>query len=122
MDKSTLHNLARMGAVARLEQLQAELAVIQAAFPELVGNRGRLIKQRKGSQTNAALNAEILALRKRNKLPIDEPLSNLERMYGQAVRRETGTRKRRKMSAAARARISKAQKARWAKLRASKAK
>jgi hypothetical protein len=47
MNTSTLHKLARAGAVARVAELHAELTEIQKMFPELVGYRGRLIKQRR---------------------------------------------------------------------------
>jgi hypothetical protein len=88
MNKSELVQYARLGAVQRLRDLQAEMAAIQQTFPDLVGNRGRLIKQRTGTNGISATATSA---------PI---------------------RKRRTMSAKARAAISKAQKARWAKQKA----
>jgi hypothetical protein len=34
---STMHDYARMGAVARLAEIQSEVAAIRGAFPELAG-------------------------------------------------------------------------------------
>ena len=39
LDKDQLRRLARLGAVARLEQLRDEEASIRAEFPELFGGR-----------------------------------------------------------------------------------
>ena len=39
LDKDQLRRLARLGAVARLEQLREEEAAIRAEFPELFGGR-----------------------------------------------------------------------------------
>ena len=39
LDKDQLRRLARLGAVARLEQLREEEAAIRSEFPELFGGR-----------------------------------------------------------------------------------
>lgn len=39
LDQEQLRRLARLGAVARLEQLREEEAAIRAEFPELFGGR-----------------------------------------------------------------------------------
>jgi hypothetical protein len=39
LDQEQLRRLARLGAVARLEQLRQEEAAIRAEFPELFGGR-----------------------------------------------------------------------------------
>ena len=41
LTQEQLQRLARLGAMARLEQIRQEEADIRAAFPELFGRRGR---------------------------------------------------------------------------------
>lgn len=50
LNQDQLRRLARLGAVARLEQLRAEEAAIRAEFPELFGGRrgGEAAKTHRG--------------------------------------------------------------------------
>jgi hypothetical protein len=41
LNQEQLRRLARLGAVARLEQIRQEEAAIRSEFPELFGRRGR---------------------------------------------------------------------------------
>jgi hypothetical protein len=41
LSQDQLHRLARLGGMARLEQLRQEEAAIRAAFPDLFGRRGK---------------------------------------------------------------------------------
>ena len=87
---STLHQYARVGAAAHIKELEAQIAEIRRAFPDL----GRdAAPKRRGRPAKAAIQQPSAA-------PTDEP---------------SPTPKRRKMSAASRKRMSVAQKARWAK-------
>lgn len=52
LNKEQLRRLARLGAVARLEQLRQEESAIRAEFPELFG-RGRQ-RQRSNATASAA--------------------------------------------------------------------
>ena len=87
---SQLQELARIGAAARIKELQAEIASIRRGFPALTAPGGEStmpspFRKRPGRPT-ANRAAKVAAPRKR----------------------------RRKMSAAARKKISEAQKKRWA--------
>jgi hypothetical protein len=61
LNPEQLRRLARLGAVARLEQLQQEEAAIRAEFPELFG-RGR-----RGAATAAASPDKAAGGRKRRR-------------------------------------------------------
>ena len=52
LNTEQLRRLARLGAIARLEQLKQEEAAIRAEFPELFG-RGRRAGGRGGGQAGA---------------------------------------------------------------------
>jgi hypothetical protein len=41
LNQEQLRRLARLGAIARLQELQREEAAIRAQFPDLFGRRGR---------------------------------------------------------------------------------
>jgi hypothetical protein len=88
--QSNLREYAIIGAAQRIAELEAEVARIRDAFPELQRVGGRPTRgRRRGIHHAAAGDGEV------------------------------GSRKRRRtMSAAARKRISEAQKARWARLKA----
>jgi hypothetical protein len=89
---STLHEYARMGATARITELQAEISEIERLFPDLEGAAHK--SPRRSKTTSEALPA-------------------VAKLMGPAP-----TRKRRKLSAVARKAISDAQKKRWAALKA----
>jgi uncharacterized protein (UPF0335 family) len=68
LNQDQLRRLARLGAVARLEQLKEEEAAIRAEFPELFGGRrgnGRAVKElaprkrRRRSAMTAAQRKEV---------------------------------------------------------------
>ena len=68
LNKEQLRRLARLGAVARLEQLRQEESAIRAEFPELFGGRrgnGRAAGKESGKRTrrgrpmNAARRKEV---------------------------------------------------------------
>ncbi len=86
----TLLDYARIGAAARLTEIQTEIDAIQNAFPELEGPVAERRNGRPRAQTAA-------------------PEPHTETPAPVAIKR-----KRRKMSAAARKAISEAQKRRWA--------
>jgi hypothetical protein len=91
MAKSTaLHEYARIGATARIAELQAEIATIQELFPDLAERPHENLRRSKAT-------------------------SALAKLMDAAPER-----KRRKLSAAARKAISDAQKKRWAALKAQK--
>lgn len=48
LNSEQLRRLARLGAMARLEQLQQEASAIRAEFPELFGRGGRRSGARRG--------------------------------------------------------------------------
>lgn len=59
LNQEQLRRLARLGAVARLEQLRSEEAAIRAEFPELFGGRRREAaaaptRRRRKTKMNAA--------------------------------------------------------------------
>ena len=91
---NTLHDYARMGATARLTEIEAEVASIRAAFPKI---GGAAPSRRKLGRTKAA------------PPPQEE---------AQAPPAEQASPKRRKMSAKARKAIGDAQRKRWAKQKA----
>ena len=91
LSQEQLRRLARLGAMARLEQLRQEEAAIRAAFPELFG-RGR----RGGAGTGTASN-------------------------GQARSAGGRRRRRRAMSAAGRKAVSERMRKYWAERRKAKA-
>jgi hypothetical protein len=87
---SQLQEFARIGAAARIKELQAEIASIRRDFPALTAADGKSISpssfRKRPGRPAASLAEKVAAPRKR----------------------------RRKMSAAARKKISEAQKKRWA--------
>jgi hypothetical protein len=91
---STLHEYARIGAIARILELKAEIAEIQRIFPDL----GDAATAHKTPGRSKAVPSPALA-----------------KLMDSAPKRE-----RRKLSAAARKAISDAQKRRWAALKAKK--
>jgi hypothetical protein len=95
MPQFDLHSLARLGAAARIKELQAQIAGLRKSF--------RLT----GRETPIASTTFFTA-------------STGKADEGSGPIRIVRTRKRRKMSAAARAKISATQKARWAKQKAMK--
>jgi hypothetical protein len=98
MNDEQLRRLARLGAVARLEQIREEEAAIRAAFPELFGGSapaGRRGRGRRGRPPAAATGAASAS---------------------GGVRR-----RRRRMSAAARKAVSARMKRYWAERRKAKA-
>jgi hypothetical protein len=92
---STLQEYARMGATARIGELQAEIAAIHRIFPDLADS--------------ATAHKHLGSLKVASSSPA------LAKLMDSAPKR-----RRRKMSAAGRKAISDAQKARWAKLKAGK--
>lgn len=120
LSRQQLLSLARLGAVARIRELQAEIASLKKQFGTLLnalaGNDGGHIPvpfRRRRRKMSAAARARIAAAQKARwaKLKaakVEAPASG-------------GGRKRKTMSAAARARIAAAQKVRWAMLKKAKA-
>jgi hypothetical protein len=53
LDREGLRRLARLGAVARLEQLRSEEGAIRAEFPELFGGARRSRSRRRSSKAAA---------------------------------------------------------------------
>jgi hypothetical protein len=94
LNQDQLRRLARLGAVARLEQLRQEEAAIRAEFPELFGGAGRARAQ-KGSRRRAD---------------------------GAVASGRTGRRRRRSMSAEARKAVSERMRKYWAERRKAKGK
>jgi hypothetical protein len=94
MTQEELHRLAQIGAEARLEALQQEIATIHRTFPDL--RRGR---------STAAPNPYTAGVRK--------AVAGVREAVEGAV-----TRRRPKMSAEARKRIAEAQRKRWAEWKA----
>jgi hypothetical protein len=97
MTRAELHRLARVGAEARLETLQREIASLLQAFPDL--------RQRLSTAANPYMSA------------VRSAVAGVREAVEGAV-----TRRRPKMSAQARKRIAAAQRKRWAKWRAKNAK
>jgi hypothetical protein len=77
LNTEQLRRLARLGAIARLDQLRQEEAAIRAEFPELFGRRGRAgsadgaatattgaRRRRRGGMTAAARKAVSLRMKK----------------------------------------------------------
>jgi hypothetical protein len=93
---SQLHEFARIGAAARIKELQAEIASIRRDFPALAAPGGESTApspfRRRPGRPAASLEAKVPSPRRR----------------------------RRKMSAEARKKISEAQKKRWAAQKAKK--
>ena len=52
LNNDQLRRLARLGAIARLEQLQQEEAAIRAEFPELFGRGGRAAAKKRGKSAS----------------------------------------------------------------------
>ena len=94
---STVREYARIGAAARLTELQNEISQIRQMFPDLDG-AARLPSRPGRPRVNAALRTEHRA----------SPVGAAE----------SPTRKPRTMSAAARKAIGDAQRKRWAKVKA----
>jgi hypothetical protein len=70
LDQEQLRRLARLGAVARLEQLRAEEEAIRQEFPELFGGgRGRPRRGRKTATTDGAARPARRG-RRRNRKPM----------------------------------------------------
>jgi hypothetical protein len=128
MDRSELVRFARLGASARLTEIERERQAIFREFPDL---------RRARPQVDGTLESDPAAgrggRRKRKKMSAAQRKAVSERMRKYwAGRAAEGTKKqagqsdkaaspgRRKMSAAARKRIADAQKARWAKFRKKK--
>ena len=66
LNQDQLRRLARLGAVARLEQLREEEAAIRAEFPELFGGRrghrqvkGASVRKRRRAAMSAAQRKEV---------------------------------------------------------------
>src|SRR3954451_23655443 len=53
LSQDQLRSLARHGAQARINELQAEISAIQAAFPDLASRRGRRPRQQASSAQQA---------------------------------------------------------------------
>jgi hypothetical protein len=97
---STLHEYARIGAIARIAELRSEIAEIQRIFPDL------------DSLARARKRPGPAPLKLTEQAPASPALAKLME--------PAPMRKRRKLSAAARKAISDAQKKRWAALKAGK--
>ena len=97
MTATDINQLARLGAIGRLQELEAERESILRMFPDLRANRGESAKRGRG-RTPAAATAP------------PQPTAAAPARRGP-----------RRMSAEARKRISDAQKKRWAAQKAKKA-
>jgi hypothetical protein len=70
LNAEQLRRLARLGAMARLEQIREEEAAIRAEFPELfAGSRGGR-KQPRGGRAAGADGARTAARRRRRRSPM----------------------------------------------------
>jgi hypothetical protein len=74
LNTEQLRRLARLGAVARLEQLREEEAAIRAEFPELFG-RGR-----RGAQTTGLREPQARPRRRRKPMSAAQKKAVSERM------------------------------------------
>jgi hypothetical protein len=131
MDRSELLRLARLGAVARLTEIEQERQAILRQFPNLRGGgrgTGEATGQvaangrRRRSREMSAARRKAVSERMRKYWAARREASGDGRSTAAKPAAARGRRRRgpRRMSAAARKRISLAQKARWAKLRAAK--
>src|SRR4051812_28832942 len=100
-----LKDLARRGAVARIAELEQELAELREAFPETGRPPQRKTRGRPARSVAASRDAAA---------------TGDAGEQGDSAQPARGGRKKRTMSAEARARISAAQKARWAKQKRAK--
>ena len=83
LNQDQLRRLARLGAVARLEQLREEEAAIRAEFPELFGGRrgnGDLKNDLKSDLKNAVKNAGGRKRRRRKAMSAAQRKDVSERM------------------------------------------
>jgi hypothetical protein len=70
LNQEQFRRLARLGAMARLQQLESEEAAIRAAFPELfgrAGGQGRRVSAGTDSQDTAAPGRKRARKRRRNR-------------------------------------------------------
>jgi len=63
LSQDQLRSLARHGAQARINELQAEISAIQAAFPDLASRRGRPRQQASSAQPATARDARTTGRR-----------------------------------------------------------
>jgi len=102
LNQEQLRRLARLGAVARLEQIRAEEQAIRAEFPELFGGARGAQRGRPGRRPGAAQASEGTA-----------------RSAGAGARK--GGRRRKRMSPDARKAVSERMRKYWADRRKAKA-
>ena len=79
LNQEQLRRLARLGAMARLEQLRQEEAAIRAEFPELFG-RGRPAADRRGDEGSGTRGRAGAAKRGRRKMSAADRKAVSERM------------------------------------------
>jgi hypothetical protein len=130
MDKSQLVRFARLGAVARLAEIEQERQAILREFPDLrrarpdaSEARAKTTTRGKGGARGAMSPAQRKAVSERmRKYWAARRGDSAPKQAGKPAAAKSATKRRapRKMSAAARKRIAAAQKARWAEWRKKK--
>jgi hypothetical protein len=80
LNKEVLQRLAKLGALARLEQIDAERKAILAAFPDLAAQRARARGAKRGGTSQAAAAPVAAPKRRRRRMTTAQRREVAERM------------------------------------------